>query len=299
MPSIKEIQDHISSIKETLKITNAMYMISSSKMKQAQKVLKETEPFFYAMQGAMERVLRHVPDIEHPYFSDYGEKDQTEKRIGYFVITADKGLAGAYNHNVIKLAEAQLKKPGIHKLYVLGELGRHYFNRKNLEINTDFRYTVQKPTMHQASLMANEVMSKYNAGDVDEFQVIFTAMNSGIVMEAQIKSLLPLHKAHFSREIEMNIEHMYQEVIAMSPSAQSVIEAVVPNILIGIIYGCLVEAFTSELNSRMTAMEAATKSGKDILKELSISYNRARQSAITQEITEVISGSKAQKQKHR
>lgn len=150
MANIREIQSRINSVKDTMKITNAMYMISSSKMTQARKKLADTEPYFYGLQGEISRILRHVPEIRHSYFDARQDIPAEQKRIGSIVITADKGLAGAYNHNIIKLEEEILAQPGIHKLFVVGELGRHYFAKHNVEIDTNFQYTVQKPTMHRA-----------------------------------------------------------------------------------------------------------------------------------------------------
>ena len=127
MANIREIKTRMNSIEDTLKITNAMYMISSSKMTQARKKLADTEPYFYGLQGEISRILRHVPEIRHPYFDARENIPAEQKKIGSIVVTADKGLAGAYNHNIIKLEEEILAQPGIHKLFVVGELGRHYF----------------------------------------------------------------------------------------------------------------------------------------------------------------------------
>lgn len=132
MANVKEIQDRIKSIQDTMKITNAMYMISSSKMKKAKKVLSDTEPYFFEMQSAIRRILRHVPDIEHAFFDERPEIPKKDRKIGHIIVTADKGLAGAYNHNVIKMAEEQLQWEGKHSLFVLGELGRQYFSKKTL-----------------------------------------------------------------------------------------------------------------------------------------------------------------------
>ena len=149
MANIREIQSRINSVKDTMKITNAMYMISSSKMTHARKKLADTEPYFYALQGEISRILRHVPDLEHPFFDMREKIPAEERKIGTIVVTADKGLAGAYNHNVVKLAEEILARPGQHKLYIVGELGRHYFKKHGVEIENSFQYTVQKPTMHR------------------------------------------------------------------------------------------------------------------------------------------------------
>ena len=150
MANAKEIKERMASIEETRKITNAMYLISSSKMKQAKKKLADTEPFFYAMQAEIARILRHVPDMHSQFFDGRESIPAEERKIGYIVVTADKGLAGAYNHNVIKATEELLKKPGKHKLFVLGEAGRQYFaKREGIEMDTQFRYTVQNPTLHR------------------------------------------------------------------------------------------------------------------------------------------------------
>lgn len=150
MASAKEIQSRINSIQDTMKITNAMYMISSSKLKRARKVLADTEPYFYALQSAIGRVLRHMPpDTEgNRYFDERSSVPKEERRTGYIVVSADKGLAGAYNHNVFKIAEECMEKDAHPQLFVLGEVGRQYFYKKNVDVDTNFRFTVQKPTMH-------------------------------------------------------------------------------------------------------------------------------------------------------
>ena len=305
MANMKEIQDRMRSIQDTMKITNAMYMISSSKMKRAQKVLKDTEPYFYAMQDAISRVLRHAPEVEHIFFEPRVEKAEKDKKVGYIVITGDKGMAGAYNHNVIKLAEEKLKQESDVTLFVLGEVGRHYFAKKKVNVDTSVRHTVQKPTVHRARSIAQKMLELYHARQLDEVHIIYTVMESAVVMEAKSWQLLPLKKDGFGKrcatfsqkEIAKELLNIHQEVITMSPSPEAVIEAVVPQFVIGTIYGCLVESYCSEHNSRMMAMEASTKSAKEMLTNLSIMYNRARQAAITQEITEVIGGAKAQKRK--
>lgn len=295
MANAKEIQTRMKSIQDTMKITNAMYMISSSKMKRAKKALSDTEPYFYNIRGAISRVLRHVPDIEHPYFEEREEASPEKKKIGCIVVTADKGLAGAYNHNVIKAAEELLEKKGEHKLFVLGIVGRHYFEKRDVKMDGSFLFTVQHPTMHRARLIAEEIIEEFNSRELDEVHIIYTQMQSAVSMEVEEIQLLPLRKAQFSpSEIPLDI---HREDITMEPSAEAVLNSIVPNYLTGLIFGCLVEAFASENNSRMMAMQSSTDSAKSMLKDLSIQYNRARQAAITQEITEVISGAKAQKRK--
>ena len=130
MANTREIQSRMKSIQDTMKITNAMYMISSTKLRKAKKNLEETEPYFYTLQTMVSRIVRHLPEIDNKYFDERKDKPAEEKTTGLVVVTADKGLAGAYNHNVLKMAEEQMRKAGKtgkYKLFVVGELGRQYF----------------------------------------------------------------------------------------------------------------------------------------------------------------------------
>ncbi len=292
MANIREIQSRINSVKDTMKITNAMYMISSSKMTQAKKKLADTEPYFYALQGEISRILRHLPELEHPFFDRREKIPAEERRIASVVITADKGLAGAYNHNVLKLEEEILARPGAHRLYVVGELGRHYFAKRGVEIDTNFQYTVQKPTMHRARDIAGVLVDQFRAGELDEIYIVYTRMENSVQSDAEVLKLLPLERSSFG-EMKMPL-NMYREAIELYPSAEAVMDSIVPNYVTGMIYGCLVEAYASEHNARMMAMKAATDSAQSLIHDLSIVYNRARQAAITQEITEVCGGARAQ-----
>ena len=296
MGSTKEIQTRMKSIQDTMKITNAMYMISSSKMQKAKRILSDTEPYYYNMQAAISRILRHMPDTEHPFFSIRHKIAEEDRKIGCIVVTGDKGMAGAYNHNITKMTEEFMANtPGHHKLYVLGVVGRQYFSKKDVDMDGSFRYTVQKPTMHRARMISEEVIRGFLEREVDEVHIIYTQMQNAVVMEPVNMQLLPLKKTSFS-PLEMPAE-VHQEEIEMFPSADGVLDIMIPNYLTGVIYGCLVEAYASENNARMTAMQSSTDSAKKMLQDLSIQYNRARQAAITQEITEVCSGAKAQKRK--
>ena len=281
MANIREIQTRINSVKDTMKITNAMYMISSTKMRQAKKKLTDSEPYFYGLQGEISRILRHIPEIEHRYFDVREEIPKEKRKIGSIVITADKGLAGAYNHNIVKVEDEILEEPGEHKLFVVGELGRHYYANKGVEIDTNFLYTVQKPTMHRARDIAEVILSQYERGELDEVYIVYTRMENSMLTTVEKMKILPLERSSFN------------------PSAEAVLDSIVPNYVVGMIYGCLVEAYASEHNARMTAMQSATDSAQEIIKDLSIIYNRARQAAITQEITEVCAGAKAQKRKRK
>ena len=289
MASIKEIRSRMDSIRDTMKITNAMYMISSAKLKKAKKMLDDTEPYFVTLQSEMERILRHIPELKSPYF-----EQREVKTKGFLVVTADKGMAGAYNHNILKLTEEMMAQSNDSRLYVLGELGRLYFEQKKVNIDEQFHYTVQNPSLSRARNVAEKIIDDYLEHRVDEVWLIYTRMINSMTAEPRAIQLLPLKRSDFHFDIPLDV---HIENLMMKPSPEAVMHKIVPNYVIGYIYGALVESFASEQNSRLLAMQAATDSASKMLGELDMIYNRARQAAITQEITEVIGGVKALKKK--
>ena len=295
MAGLREIQNRIKSIQDTRKITNAMYMISSTKMRKAKQDLENTEPYFYTLQSMMARLLRHLPDVSHMYF-EKEEKEELDhqKKVGLLVITGDKGLAGAYNHNVLKLAQEFLGDQNQWaELFVVGELGRQYFTSQHVPIQENFQFTAQNPTFSRARWIAETLLEKFQSGELDEIQVIFTLMENSMSSVAEVRKMLPMDRPPMP-QIPMDVYH--EEFFAV-PDAQTVVDSIVPNYISGFIYSALVESFCSEQNARMQAMESATNNADELLHDLSIMYNRARQAAITQEITEVCSGARAQKNK--
>ncbi len=295
MANSREIQARMKSIKDTMKITNAMCMISSSKLQKARRDLKNTEPYFYTIQEALGKILDLSPDTGNKYFDKRESIPLQERRRGYIVVTADKGMAGAYNHNVIKIAEKEALSDNNGMLFVVGQVGRRYFEKKNISIDINFRYTAQNPNMNRARVISEKVVELFKAGELDEVYIVYTRMINSVTFDAEIKQLLPLKKKRITDAVDNN-ENNYQQCF-FEPDIDTVFEHIVPNYVAGFVYGALVESYCSEHNARMMAMQTATDAAKDMLKSLGIEYNRARQAAITQEITEVIAGSKAQKKK--
>ncbi len=181
------------------------------------------------------------------------------------------------------------------ELFVVGQIGRNYFEKKGYKIHRHFQYTAQNPSIHRARVIAEEILVRYNEGKLDEVYIVYTRSINGMDSEAEMFKLLPLSKADFS--MNNGMELMVSDTTRYLPTPNDVMNAIVPNYVTGYIYGALVESFACEQNDRMMAMDAATGNATDMLKSLSIEYNRVRQAAITQEITEVIAGAKAQKRK--
>lgn len=288
MASVTEIRNRMRSIEQTLKITNAMYLISSSKVKKARKQLVEVQPYFDKIALTILDIFRHSPEIRHRYLD--GHPENKEKQTGFVVITGDKGLAGAYNHNVLKLAESHMARKKDPTLFLIGQVGRHYFNKKNIRIDGEFMFTAQDPHIDRARSVANSLLTLYNTRNLDEIYLVYTHAYSAMHMEPVIIKLLPLDKAIVRAMTEHHEEGKYREILRYEPSAEQVMDVLVPSLLKGYIFGALVESFCSEQNSRMAAMDSASDSARDMLKRLSLAYNRARQGAITQEITEIAGG---------
>ena len=291
MANMTEIRSRMKSIQETMKITNAMYLISSTKLRKAREKLDATAPYFELLQSTIKDILFHSPDINHTFFDQRKKIKPEDKKRGYVVMTADKGMAGAYNHNVLKLAQERLAQGNDNTLFVIGQMGRKYFTKKNVRIDMEFLYTAQDPRMWRARNIAETLVDLYRKEKLDEIYIIYTKMVTPLKAEPEIIQILPLKRQSFE---EMNVElEKYHKIADYSPSPKVVMDHLVPNYVKGLIYGALVESFSSEQNARMMAMQGATESAKDMIRELSLLYNRARQAAITQEITEIVSGAKA------
>ncbi len=297
MATIKEIRDRINSVNDTRKITNAMYLISSTKLRKAKKMLTDTEPFFFSTQAMISRVVRHLPQgVENIFLETRLDIPEKERRKGYIIFTDDKGLAGAYNHNVLKLAEEHILNDGDKwKLFVIGEVGRFHFLSKNMAIEESFMFTSQNPTLHRARKIAAEILERYYDREVDEFYVVYTTVH-GTVCETRFEKLLPLGIiTDIQIEKERRTTGVRRDEFKMEPNPSAILDNIVPNYVTGFIYGALVEAFCSVQNSRMMAMDSANKNATKMIDMLQRTYNRQRQAMITQEITEVVSGAKALK----
>ena len=291
MASIKEIRTHIKSVEQTLKITNAMYLISSSNLRKARKQLNDVEPYFQKIETTISDILHHSPRIDHPFFDKRPEIPPEKRKVGYIVVTGDKGLAGAYNHNILKLAEGKLAKAANPSLFVVGQVGRSYFQEHGIPIDVEFLYTAQDPTVSRARDIAELMTDLYLNGQLDEVYVLFTKMVTSFQMEPTVHKLLPLDPDVFP-EYEENRDK-YNRDVTYVPSVKAVMDRLVPGYVKGDLFGAQVESYCSEQNARMTAMKSSSDNARSMLQNLNLSYNRARQAAITQEITEVVGGAQA------
>ena len=291
--NMREIKLRIKSINQMRQITKAMKLISASKLKKARAQLEETLPYFNKVRETIADILAHSGDVESRYFDLRREKNGKKK--AYIIITGDKGLAGGYNSNIKKLAEHAIgddKENAV--LFVAGNSGRSYFIRKQYNVHTEFDYAVQNPTVFRAREIADIILDLYNKQEVDEVYIVFTQMMSAITLEPKLLKLLPLEIGALRMDVKAE-EVKIDEQIKYEPSPSVVLDVLIRKYIKGIMYGAFVEAFTSEQNARMTAMDNATKNADEMLQKLNLYYNRARQAAITQEISEIVGGASALK----
>ncbi len=291
MPDAKEIKGRIKSVSETQKITNAMYLIASTKLQRAKKELDASRPYFDTLRNEVRRILWSIDEVKSRYlFKDEREIDRD--KVGCLVITADKGLAGAYNINVLKEADRILAEHKDVKLFVVGEYGRQHYQQRKVPIDKSFLYTAQNPTLARARDISEYILELFDNEELDEIFLIYTDMKNGMNVETKLTRLLPFHESHFAGGNGDN-DADYE----FYPNAHTILDILITNYMTGFIHSALVDSFCCEQNARMTAMDSANRNSQKILDTLSLQYNQVRQAAITREITEVSAGAKAQRKK--
>ena len=289
MPSSKLLKERIESIQDTMKITNAMYLISSSKLRKARQNYQNVLPYFTRMRDTISRVVPHLPDEPvHPFFH---EREKENPIRAYVVLTADKGMAGAYNQNLLKFLKEQCGSNPNARFYVIGQTGYRALLHKDPRLVEEFHYGATAPTLQRARDITVDAIDDFKSGKLDEIYLIYTKIQNALTSEPVMERLLPLDREHL-KPAPKGLGDPRGEV-EMFPDAKTVFEQTAPIYMHGMIFGAMTESFCAEQSARMTAMDSATKSANDMIHELQLEYNRTRQGSITQEITEIIGGAAA------
>lgn len=294
MESMRDIRNRIASVQKTMKITNAMYLMSSSKLKKARKSLEETEPYFDSLQRAIAKIIAHTDLANERFFATDKDIPPAEMRHGYIIITSDKGLAGAYNHNVCRTAEVELKKSPYDVIFCIGQTGRNYFSKHpelQFQMDEEYSYSAGVPSLWMARELAEHVIQLFLAERLDMVHVVYTKMVNALTANTEVIQLLPLKGKMFPSN---HVEDDEWYIESFDPSPSEVLRKVIPNYVKGMLYGTMVESYAAEQNARMSAMDSATENARELVSALSLQYNRVRQAQITTEITEVVSGAAAQ-----
>ena len=276
--STKEIKNRIRSMESTKQITKAMEMVASSKLRRAQAQIQSSRPYFEILRTTIDEIVETNRDFSSPYL-----QERPVKKVMYIVIAGDRGLAGGYNSNILKLVEAEVMGKNVTVLPI-GKKSVDFFRSRKIEAFTELYAEAADVDIGDCFSVAKKLCAGFLAGDYDEVYVAYTNFVSVLSQVPTTMKLLPLTKDG-SVAADRHCDTLYE------PSPEEVFSAVVPEYLGGILYGALCESRAAEQAARRTAMDAATSNADEMIADLSLKFNRARQAAITQEITEIVAGS--------
>ena len=278
--STKDIKQRIRSMESTRQITRAMEMVASSKLRHAQDRIRDSRPYFEILYGTIAHIACTRPDFSSPYLTR-----REGKRVCCIVIAGDRGLAGGYNNNVLKLVQQEMEGKELSVL-PMGKRAVEHFRSRGVPIFTEAYGEAADVSIGDCFSLSKQLAKDYLAGEFDEVCVAFTNFVSVLTQTPAVLPLLPLSLTASSRP-QPEAAALYE------PDPQTVFDAIIPEYLGGVVYGALCESVASELAARRTAMDAATKNADEMIGNLNLQFNRARQGAITQEITEIVAGAEA------
>jgi len=284
MASMRDIKRRKSSIQSTQQITKAMKLVSTVKLQKAKTRAEQTTPYTNHMYQTVSSMLAKSGNVNHPYLVS-GES--TKKAV--VAITSNRGLAGGYNSNIVKLVlNSDLPKEEV-EIYAIGNKGLDAFTRKGFNIRYTDSELIESPSYADAAALCREVLKDYTNGEIGEIYLAYTHFKNTVVHEPTLIKLLPVEiDAADTAQSEGATAQMIYE-----PNEEDALDMIIPKYVTSLFYGALVEAVASENGARMQAMDSATSNAEDIISDLTLKYNRARQGAITQELTEIIAGASA------
>lgn len=284
---MNDIKRRIKSVTSTKQITKAMEMVATAKLKRARNKLEGSKPYFNTILNSITEIMTHTNEVRHPFV----EKREVNKTL-YILITGDRGLAGGYNSNICKLLEQDIKKKENSLLITIGTKGRDYFKNRDFEILKSYTGVSETPSLEIAMEIGKHIVSMYKNKEIDEIYILYTEFKSTISYEPKMLRLLPISIDSKKQENKID-ENEYPIIFRYEPSPEAVLEYLIPKYLDSVIYGACIESSASESGSRRVAMESATDNAQEMIEDLQLIYNRARQASITQEISEIVAGADA------
>ena len=290
MASMRDIKRRKESVQSTGQITKAMKLVSSVKLQKAKVVAELSKPYFDTMYETVADMIARSGGLSHPFL----KKSESDKKA-VIVITSNRGLAGGYNSNVVKLVthDERFKKEDT-IIYAVGTKGRDSLMRQGYEIAGDYSEAMNEPLYSDATGIGKDVLSKFVKGEIGEIYIAYTIFKNTVVQIPTFMKLLPIDADDIVSEQEED-QNPLDKLTLMNyePEPEEALDAIIPKYINSLIYGGLVEAHASENGARMQAMDSATSNAEEMISDLSLKYNRARQASITQELTEIIAGASA------
>ena len=283
MASMRDIKRRKESVASTGQITKAMKLVSTVKLQKAKARAESNKPYFTMLYDTICSILARTGTIDHRYL-----RESDSKRKAVIAITSNRGLAGGYNNNIVKEITAAFA-PEDTDIYALGKKGLEGLSRKGYHIIEDYSEVMNEPLYADAIHIGKNVLASYENGEVGEIYLAYTGFKNTVVHEPKLIKLLPISVEEIMKDVEIDT----LTLMNFEPEADEALDMIIPKYMNNIIYGAFVEAIASENGARMQAMDSATKNAEDMIDDLSMKYNRARQSSITQELTEIIAGAEA------
>lgn len=283
MASMRDIKRRKGSIQSTQQITKAMKLVSTVKLQRAKQNAEKSQTYFHCMYNTVHSILRRTQNLEHKYL-----KSGENGKKAVIVITSNRGLAGGYNSNVIKLiTQGELANEDL-AIYAIGKKGKDAL-AKNYEIRADYSDVIEDPVYAEAMKISKEVLSAFENGEISEIYLAYTGFKNTVVHIPTLLKLLPVEVS----EEEEAAQEDDPVMMNFEPEDEEALNLLIPKYITSLIYGGMIEAIASENGARMQAMDAATSNAEEMIEDLTLLYNRARQGSITQELTEIIAGANA------
>lgn len=286
----RDIKRKIRSVNSTKQITKAMELVSTAKLKRAKDKVDITKPYFNQVVETVQDIVQGEKSLKHEYLS-YREV----KKTLYIVIAADRGLCGGYNVNVAKKALGDVADMSKAIFITVGKKTRDFFNKVNGEIVKDYLYISEKPTYGDAQDIARRALHMYETEQADAIKLVYTRLVSTISQVPEILNLLPVIMPEDATDVSETEEESDVKFTIYEPSAEEVLSYLIPKYIESTIFGAMIESAACEQAARRVAMESASDNADEMIENLTLTYNQARQSAITQEISEIVSGAEALK----
>lgn len=285
MASMRDIKRRKSSIQSTQQITKAMKLVSTVKLQKAKNRAEQTDPYFNYMYKTVSSMLARSGNIDHPYLT---AGDSKKKAV--VVITSNRGLAGGYNSNIVKLITGSDFDKEDLDIYAVGGKGAETLERRGYHIADLQTEMMEAPTYPDAASLCTRVLDAFTSGEVGEIYLAYTHFKNTVSQEAKLIKLLPVEIEPDSEENQASDSNI---LMNYEPNEEEALDMIIPKYVTSLFYGALVEAVASENGARMQAMDSATSNAEEMISDLSLKYNRARQGSITQELTEIIAGANA------
>lgn len=282
----KEIKTRMTSVESTKQITKAMQLVASSKLRKAKERAESSRPYFTTLYNTINEISQSTKGVKNDFLVQRDVKNKC-----YIVVAGDRGLAGGYNSNVLKAAVNHMEDKQ-EKIISIGKKSYEFFDKRGYEILKSIE-SVEHCDYDNVLEISNKVMDLYKKGEIDEVYISYTEFVSPLVQNVKLIKVLPLVFENKNTESKEKSERKGR--VQYLPSAEAVLGYIIPKYISGTIYGGVIESFASEQGARRTAMESATDNADEMLSDLELKYNRARQSAVTQEITEIVGGVEALK----